>query len=67
MHPDILMADEPTGSLDHATGQSIIDLMMALNQEAGTALILVTHDRALAQRCQRCVQMQAGELITSVL
>ncbi len=63
VRPDILMADEPTGSLDHATGQAIIDLMMSLNKEAGTALILVTHDRVLAQRCQRCVQMQAGELL----
>lgn len=65
VRPDVLMADEPTGSLDHATGQSIIDLMMQLNQEAATALILVTHDRALAQRCHRQVTMQAGELLTS--
>ena len=65
MRPDILMADEPTGSLDHATGQSVIDLMMGLNAEAGTALVLVTHDMALAQRCQRRVQMVAGELLTS--
>jgi putative ABC transport system ATP-binding protein len=65
MRPGILMADEPTGSLDHATGQSIIDLMMALNAEAGTALVLVTHDMVLAQRCQRRVQMVAGELLTS--
>ncbi len=65
MRPDILMADEPTGSLDHATGQAIIDLMMTLNAEAGTALVLVTHDMVLAQRCQRRVQMVAGELLTS--
>lgn len=60
--PDILMADEPTGSLDHATGQSIIDLMFELNREAGTSLILVTHDLALARRCQRVVRIEAGRL-----
>lgn len=63
MRPAILMADEPTGSLDHATGQTVIDLMMALNAEAGTALILVTHDMGLAQRCERRVKMVAGQLL----
>jgi len=63
MRPTILMADEPTGSLDHATGQTVIDLMMALNAEAGTALILVTHDMGLAQRCERRVKMVAGQLL----
>ncbi|RRS05680.1 ABC transporter ATP-binding protein [Aquabacterium soli] len=62
MKPDILMADEPTGSLDHATGQSIIELMFELNREAGTALVLVTHDMALAQRCERVVRIEAGKL-----
>jgi putative ABC transport system ATP-binding protein len=62
MQPDILMADEPTGSLDHATGESIISLMFELNQAFGTALLLVTHDMALAQRCQRVVQIAAGRL-----
>jgi putative ABC transport system ATP-binding protein len=62
MHPDILMADEPTGSLDHATGESIIALMFELNQAFGTALLLVTHDLALARRCQRVVQIAAGRL-----
>lgn len=62
MKPDILMADEPTGSLDHATGQSIIELMFELNREAGTALVLVTHDMALAQRCERVVRIEAGRL-----
>lgn len=62
MRPDILMADEPTGSLDHATGQAIIDLMFELNREAGTALVLVTHDPALAQRCERQVRIAAGTL-----
>ena len=62
MKPAILMADEPTGSLDHATGQSIIDLMFEMNREAGTALILVTHDMALARRCERVVLIEAGRL-----
>jgi len=62
MQPDILMADEPTGSLDHATGESIIALMFELNQAFGTALLLVTHDLALARRCQRVVQIAAGRL-----
>jgi putative ABC transport system ATP-binding protein len=62
MQPDILMADEPTGSLDHATGEAIIALMFELNQAFGTALLLVTHDMALARRCQRVVQIAAGHL-----
>lgn len=65
MQPDILMADEPTGSLDHATGESIISLMFELNQAYGTALLLVTHDMALARRCQRVVQISAGKLISA--
>lgn len=62
MKPAILMADEPTGSLDHATGQAVIDLMFDLNRELGTALVLVTHDPQLARRCQRTVSMAAGQL-----
>ena len=65
MKPAILMADEPTGSLDHATGESIISLMFELNQAYGTALLLVTHDMALARRCQRVVQISAGQLISA--
>ncbi|RZL10267.1 MAG: ABC transporter ATP-binding protein [Rubrivivax sp.] len=67
MKPDVLMADEPTGSLDHATGQSIIELMFELNREAGTSLILVTHDLALARRCQRVVRIEAGRLSEDVV
>ena len=63
MRPDILMADEPTGSLDHATGEAIIHLMFELNQAFGTALLLVTHDMGLAQRCQRVVRIEAGHLV----
>ncbi len=62
MKPDILMADEPTGSLDHATGLSVIDLMFELNQAFGTALVLVTHDMSLARRCERVMRIAAGRL-----
>lgn len=60
--PQLLLADEPTGNLDAATGQAIIELMFNLNREAGTTLILVTHDESLAQRCGRILRMTAGEL-----
>lgn len=62
MKPDILMADEPTGSLDHATGQAIMDLMFELNTESGTTLILVTHDNQIAARCQQVIRISAGQL-----
>jgi putative ABC transport system ATP-binding protein len=60
--PALLLADEPTGSLDHATGEAIMDLMFSLNREQGTTLVLVTHDRALASRCERCLSIEAGAL-----
>lgn len=60
--PALLLADEPTGSLDHATGEAIMDLMFSLNREQGTTLVLVTHDRQLAGRCERCLSIQAGSL-----
>jgi putative ABC transport system ATP-binding protein len=62
VHPDILMADEPTGSLDHATGQAIMDLMFELNRESGTTLVLVTHDAEIARRCHRQIRINAGQL-----
>ena len=62
VRPDILMADEPTGSLDHATGQAVMDLMFELNREIGTTLILVTHDAQIAQRCAHSVRIQAGQI-----
>lgn len=62
MQPDILMADEPTGSLDHATGLAIMDLMFALNSESGTTLVLVTHDNQIAERCQQRIRISAGRL-----
>ncbi len=64
MHPKLLLADEPTGNLDAATGAQIIDLMFDMNAEAGTTLILVTHDEALAQRCGRTLRLAAGRLQT---
>ena len=60
---EILFADEPTGNLDSATGATIIDLIFALNEEFGTTLVLVTHDLRWADRCDRVVQIAAGELV----
>jgi putative ABC transport system ATP-binding protein len=61
--PAILFADEPTGNLDSKTGDHIIDLLFELNQEKNTTLILVTHDNALAARCQRTFKLEAGRLL----
>jgi putative ABC transport system ATP-binding protein len=63
VQPDILLADEPTGSLDHATGAQVMDLMLDLNRERGTTLVLVTHDSVLASRCDRRLQIDAGRLV----
>jgi len=62
--PVILFADEPTGNLDSKTGATIIDLLFELNQENNTTLILVTHDHALAARCQRTIRLEAGSIST---
>jgi putative ABC transport system ATP-binding protein len=61
--PRLLLADEPTGNLDSATGARIIDLLFRLNEEHGTTLILVTHDEQLAQRCQRRLHLDKGVLV----
>lgn len=61
--PAVLLADEPTGSLDFATGANIMALMFELNRERGTTLVLVTHDRALAQQCERTLTIEAGRLV----
>ncbi|XOZ34665.1 ABC transporter ATP-binding protein [Halomonadaceae bacterium KBTZ08] len=61
--PAVLFADEPTGNLDTTTGQQIADLLMALNAEQGTTLVLVTHDEELAGRCSRRLRMDAGQLL----
>ncbi len=58
--PKVLLADEPTGSLDHATGEKVMELMFALNAELGTTLVLVTHDRGIAMRCKRQLTIEAG-------
>ncbi len=61
--PAILFADEPTGNLDSKTGDYIIDLLFELNQEKKTTLVLVTHDDALATRCQRTIKLEAGRQV----
>ena len=61
--PRILFADEPTGNLDTATGQRIVDLLFELNREEGTTLVLVTHDLKLAERCDRRLELEAGALV----
>ncbi|MEI7513957.1 MAG: ABC transporter ATP-binding protein [Betaproteobacteria bacterium] len=60
--PAVLLADEPTGSLDFATGETVMALMFALNRELGTTLVLVTHDPAIAARCQRRITIEAGRI-----
>jgi putative ABC transport system ATP-binding protein len=65
LQPALLLADEPTGSLDFATGATVMDLMFAMNREAGTTLVLVTHDRAIAARCDRQLRIDAGRLVSA--
>jgi putative ABC transport system ATP-binding protein len=62
-HPAVLFADEPTGNLDTATGQRITDLLFELNRSTGSTLVLVTHDRGLAQRCNRVLELDAGHTV----
>ena len=61
-NPRLVLADEPTGNLDAATGQQIIELMFDLNTKQGTTLLLVTHDEAIAARCGRILRIQSGRL-----
>ncbi len=63
VHPAVLLADEPTGSLDFATGEKIMELMFDLNREQGTTLVLVTHDRSIAERCDRRITIEAGRVV----
>lgn len=62
-HPDVLFADEPTGNLDTHTGQRITDLLFELNRSTGSTLVLVTHDRDLAGRCGRMLELDAGRAV----
>jgi putative ABC transport system ATP-binding protein len=63
VQPAVLLADEPTGSLDFATGEKIMELMFDLNREQGTTLVLVTHDRGIAARCDRRITIEAGRVV----
>ena len=65
VRPAVLLADEPTGSLDHATGETVMQLMFELNREAGTTLVLVTHDEQLASRCSRTLRLDSGRLVSA--
>jgi putative ABC transport system ATP-binding protein len=60
VQPAVLLADEPTGSLDYATGEKVMELMFELNREQGTTLVLVTHDKGIAARCERRITIEAG-------
>src|SRR5271167_1715346 len=62
-HPAVLFADEPTGNLDTHTGQRITDLLFELNRSSGSTLVLVTHDRGLAKRCDRMLELDAGHTV----
>jgi putative ABC transport system ATP-binding protein len=63
MQPQLLLADEPTGNLDAATGADVINLLFELNAERGTTLILVTHDDVLARRCTRVIRLAGGRIV----
>ena len=63
VRPAVLLADEPTGSLDFATGETVMALMFELNREAGTTLVLVTHESGIAARCDRQLRIEAGRLV----
>ena len=62
--PKILFADEPTGNLDHETGEKVIKLLFELNADAGTTLVIVTHDMELAERTQRVLKLKGGKIIS---
>ena len=63
VEPAVLLADEPTGSLDFATGETVMELMFELNREQGTTLLLVTHDSGIAMRCERRITIEAGRIV----
>jgi len=61
--PSLIFADEPTGNLDHATGEAIVDLLFARRAETGATLLIITHDEGLAQRCARIVTLEDGKIV----
>ena len=61
--PTVLFVDEPTGNLDTATGERVVELLFGLNAASGTTLVLVTHERSLAARCQRTIHLDAGRIV----
>lgn len=63
LQPPLLLADEPTGSLDARTGEAVIELMFELNRERGSTLLLVTHDPDIARRCSRQIELHAGRVV----
>jgi putative ABC transport system ATP-binding protein len=63
VQPSVLLADEPTGSLDFATGEKVMQLIFEMNREAGTTLVLVTHDRGIAERCDRQLTIADGRVV----
>ena len=65
VQPQLLLADEPTGSLDFATGEQVMRLMFNLNRELGTTLVLVTHDRGIAAQCERRITIEAGRVASN--
>ena len=67
VRPSVLFADEPSGNLDQRTGESVFNLLFDLNHDAGTTLVLVTHDRVLAGRCNRVLHMEAGRFVPDEL
>ncbi len=66
LRPPLLLADEPTGSLDAHTGEAVIDLMFELNRERGSTLVLVTHDQDIAHRCGRQIELAAGRVVNAI-
>lgn len=66
VEPAVLLADEPTGSLDFANGEAVMELMFELNREQGTTLVLVTHDPVVAGRCQKSITIEAGRIVSSL-
>jgi len=65
--PKLLLADEPTGNLDTATGEHVTDLMFAMNREQGATLVLVTHDERVSRRCSRALRLAAGRLVSDAV